>query len=450
MKLEKLTAINYRGFEHLELDFNDDVTVLAGVNGCGKSGILKALRHLLSHFEEKVMALDTVVPLDSTDVHLGRDSLSLGLKAHALGEMVDVQMGRTIIPDSEFPDIQEAITKLREQQRYHPKRSFEAIGIEVKIEHLEDRLRGYDDSDSIYAPAFEKQEPEFSVPVFAFYSTTRAFTDLPRRLVAAKPLSKESAHVKSLAGGRVNLNDFANWFRVALEGELGSLKNNQSLWASLQVTIQSLLPDFRDLKLEKAKGLLPAFTIEKNGNRFALNQLSDGEKALLALATDLTQRLSLANPDLVEPAQGGAAIVLIDEIELHLHPAWQQVVIPRLIKTFPNVQFIMTTHSPQILTSVHSRNIRIIRDGKSYPAPGGMYGAESKRALERAMSVESRPQNERVDKLDELYRLIAEEEFKKATELAHALDLEFSGEEPAINEALTIIKNRIWEKEMGI
>ena len=376
--------------------------------------------------------------------------MSLGLKAHALGEMVDIQMGRTIIPESDFSAIQEEITELREQQRYHLKRSSEAIGIEVKIEHLEDRLRGYDDSDSIYAPAFKKQESEVSVPVFAFYSTTRAFTDLPKRLVAAKPLSKELAHVKSLAGGRVNLNDFANWFRVALEGELGSLKNNQSLWASLQSTIESMLPEFRELKLEKSKGLLPVFTIEKNGARFALNQLSDGEKALLALATDLTQRLSLANPDLAEPTQGGTGIVLIDEIELHLHPGWQQDVIPRLTKTFPNVQFVMTTHSPQVLTSVHSQNIAIIRDGKSYPAPGGMYGAESKRALERGMGVESRPQNERVEKLDDLYELIDKGEFDEATALAHSLDSEFSGEDPAINEAFTIIKNRIWEKEMGI
>jgi predicted ATP-binding protein involved in virulence len=450
MKLEKLTLLNYRGFEKLELEFNDSVTVLAGVNGCGKSGILKALRQLLSHFEDNVFALNSNIQMDSTDVRIGRNSMSLGLKASAEGEPVDVQLGRNIIPESDFPKIQEQISKLRQDQRYHPKRSDEAIGIEVTIEHLEDCLRGYEDFESIYAPGFHKLEFDPTLPVFAFYSTNRAFTDLPKRLVAAKRLSVESAHTDSLKGGRVNLNDFANWYRVVLDGELGNEAKNEKLWSELQSSIEALLPDFRDLRLERGEGRLPAFTVEKCGERFGLNQLSDGEKALLAVASDLTQRLSLANPHLDRPAREGGGVVLIDEVELHLHPGWQQLVIPRLMNAFPKVQFIVTTHSPQVLTSVHSKNIKIIRDGKAWPAPGGMFGAESKRALERAMGVESRPQNERVEKLDELYRLIAEEKFSDAIELAKSLDLDFSGEEPAISEALTIIKNRIWEKEMGI
>lgn len=77
-------------------------------------------------------------------------------------------------------------------------------------------------------------------------------------------------------------------------------------------------------------------------------QLSDGEKCTLALFGDIARRLAIANPSLDDPLQGDG-VVLIDELELHMHTSWQRKVISMLKKTFPNIQFIITTHSPQIL-----------------------------------------------------------------------------------------------------
>ena len=80
-----------------------------------------------------------------------------------------------------------------------------------------------------------------------------------------------------------------------------------------------------------------------------VRQLSDGERGLLALVFDLARRLSQANPKLDDPLREGQGIVLIDELDLHLHPGWQRTVMAKLTKTFPNCQFIATTHSPQII-----------------------------------------------------------------------------------------------------
>ena len=80
-------------------------------------------------------------------------------------------------------------------------------------------------------------------------------------------------------------------------------------------------------------------------------QLSDGEKCTLALFGDIARRLAIANPSLDDPLQGDG-VVLIDELELHMHTSWQRKVISMLKKTFPNIQFIITTHSPQILGEV--------------------------------------------------------------------------------------------------
>ena len=72
----------------------------------------------------------------------------------------------------------------------------------------------------------------------------------------------------------------------------------------------------------------------------SIDQLSDGERSFLALICDLGRRLALANPDDLEDPLHGAGVVLIDELELHLHPTWQREVIEKLRTTFPNIQFI--------------------------------------------------------------------------------------------------------------
>lgn len=445
MKLKTLTLSYYRGFEQLDLEFCDEVTVIAGVNGIGKSGILKALRQLLSHFEENVFGMKKNVLLEAADVQIGNKSMSLGVKAHALGDRVDVQLGRTLIPESEFSEIQERIEKLRQDIRYHPKRSSEAIGLEVEIGFLEDRLRGFDDSESIYAPGFKGREAaDEPLPVFAYYSVNRAFTDLPKKLLSAKPLSAEAAHENSLTGGRVNLNDFANWFRVAVNRELGKSTSGEKLWKSLESTIEAILPEFRDLKLEQTEGRLPSFSIVKNGVRFSLKQLSDGERALLALATDLTQRLSLANPNLEEPAKQGMGVVLIDEIELHLHPRWQRQVLRRLQEAFPNCQFIVTTHSALVLGEIPSDCVRFLEPNEETGRieayiPLESFGLDANRVLDELMGASER--NKQVLKeLTDLFRLIDDEKFDQARDAMEPLEKILGENEPELTRASALIK----------
>ena len=83
------------------------------------------------------------------------------------------------------------------------------------------------------------------------------------------------------------------------------------------------------------------------------------KKSLLALVGDIARRLILANPSLENPLYG-EGIVLIDEIELHLHPKWQREVINKLREVFPNIQFILTTHSPQVISEISRECLHIL------------------------------------------------------------------------------------------
>ena len=94
--------------------------------------------------------------------------------------------------------------------------------------------------------------------------------------------------------------------------------------------------------------------------QLSIDQLSGGYRIMLALAADLARRMAQGNPHLDDPLRS-EAVVLIDEIELHLHPSWQQRVMADLARTFPNTQFIVSTHSPQVLTTVRPEHVVELR-----------------------------------------------------------------------------------------
>ncbi len=120
-------------------------------------------------------------------------------------------------------------------------------------------------------------------------------------------------------------------------------------------------------------------------------QLSDGERGTLALVLDLTRRLAQANPEMTDPAAEAEAVVLIDEIDLHLHPKWQRQIVRNLRAAFPHCQFIATTHSPQVIGEVEHDRIQIIADGQVY-SPTHSYGVDSSRVLEEIMDADPRAQ----------------------------------------------------------
>lgn len=120
-------------------------------------------------------------------------------------------------------------------------------------------------------------------------------------------------------------------------------------------------------------------------------QLSDGERGTLALVLDLTRRLAQANPEMTDPAAEAEAVVLIDEIDLHLHPKWQRQIIRNLTSAFPRCQFIATTHSPQVIGEVEHDRIQIIANGQVY-SPTHSFGVDSSRVLEEIMDADPRAQ----------------------------------------------------------
>jgi predicted ATP-binding protein involved in virulence len=278
-----------------------------------------------------------------------------------------------------------------------------------------------------------------------YYPVNRAVLNIPLETPKEEYSFKQvDAYEQALNGIQINFSSFFQWFRTVEDLENEERRDNPDYrnrqLEAVRQAIYSLLPGFSNLRVRRSPSRM---TITKQGQELIVNQLSDGEKCLLALAGDLARRLAIANPGLADPLQG-SGVVLIDEIELHLHPAWQRKVIPALTDTFRNCQFIVTTHSPQVLSQVKPDGIYILErtdEGMVAMRPESSYGRDSNRILEDLMDVPKRPQ-EIKDRLLELFRLIDKGDLDAAKQLRQQLEDEIGYDEPEFVSADVLMRRK--------
>lgn len=180
-----------------------------------------------------------------------------------------------------------------------------------------------------------------------------------------------------------------------------------------------------------------------------VSQLSDGIKNMLGMVADIAYRCALLNSHLgTQAAEETTGVVMIDEVDMHLHPQWQQTVLSSLTQAFPRLQFIVTTHSPQVLTTAPAECIRVINQGQVNTAPKGSQGAEASRLLKTIFNVEPRPpQQENTKKLNSYIDLVYEDKWDTpdAKQLRQELDTIYADQEPRLVELDLYIENRAWE-----
>ena len=159
--------------------------------------------------------------------------------------------------------------------------------------------------------------------------------------------------------------------------------------------------------------------------------LSDGEKGIISLVADIAYRMALLNPNLLDKVLETPGVVLIDEIDLHLHPSWQKKIMDNLMSIFPNIQFIVTTHSPSILLNVPKENIWVLNQNNIYQPQDMTYGRTVEEILKEVMDTNVQP--------DEVIRM--QHEFEQAID-----DEEYDLAKKILNE----MKNIMGENASGI
>jgi predicted ATP-binding protein involved in virulence len=463
MKLNKIVITNFRCFESLTVPLQPDINVIVGVNAAGKSALLDAIAIALYDVVAAnggggkrqragqgvvLHPYDIHIPPETQEASTGRkEFVQISAEAHDFYPLPPVFPNKT--PSGEIRALE-----WTNFIQYRPPDGFDYPNAQNPqllefYNYFRALWQEIDRSDS---------KALIPLPVVAYYRASRRLSQMPPMGdVFSLKLERPQAYKQALNAG-ADYQAMCQWFYLRENQELRErqqirhdaafeLPDLKAARQALLHTLENVERVFFDdnppsLKMQFA----PSHGLPKVAS---LEQLSDGYRNLLAVVLDFARRLAQAHPNWPNPLEA-PGILLIDEVELHLHPRWQQKIIPNLHAAFPNTQLIITTHSPQVLTTVESRQIAILRDQHLYTPAISTYGAESKQVMQTVMETDSRPpNNENVEQIRSLFELINQGELPAASEMCESL-LRTMPDEPALIEAQTIIKNRLWEKELGL
>lgn len=409
MKLASVKIENFRAIQELDLALHDQLTVLFGDNAHGKTSVLSAI------------------------------SVGLGVIPRLLPGVTGINFKPTIDRRGWLsPGLLMTTTDGTEWGR--GKTFGRTPGLKQLLEKIFNIL--WND---------EKDEPPEELPIVAFYDTDRAALDVPRRRRNFRGEFPRYAALEGALSPRTNFRDFFKWFHAKEDEELREQKERRDFDYRLKEldvvrkAITKMIPGASDprIKLHPLRFMVTLRAGSEESEHLALDHLSGGYRIMLALAADLARRMAQGNPHLDNPLDT-EAIVLIDEVELHLHPLWQQRVLGDLMRTFPNTQFIVSTHSPQVLTTVKAEQIVHLRreDGNVLAeifseATLATYGAEAGNVLASVMGVEERPPDNLFKKtLDAYFKLINKGQGESPRALKYRRKLEeLSPRDPALDRA---------------
>ena len=364
MMLKEIRLVNFRGIADMTLPFTTTTTAILGVNGVGKSSVLDALAIALSNMTERIAG----------QAARARDISPDDIKNDAAYARIQVTAELGIDTPTTW-----AIARNRKAGKHPAERSSDLDQLNAHTRLFNGRM--------LYAEA--NHQPTH-LPLAVYYDVHRAVLDVPLRVREKLKNTPREAYHDALGHGGTDFRGFFAWFRDREDAENERIRDEpayvdrdlQAVRAAVEAFTQ-----FTDLRIRRKPSL--RMTVKKNAAELNVLQLSDGEKCLLALVGDLARRLSLLNTDKDNPLHG-EGVVLIDEIDLHLHPKWQRSVVASLERTFPNCQFIITTHSPQVVGELPPEAVLLLRDGKFLGHAERSLGLSSGEVLEELMEGSAR------------------------------------------------------------
>lgn len=470
--LEKIQLNDFRKFRSIELNFDQNLTVLIGSNGVGKSTIIESITKIISWIGNGLLKEgDNGRPITYEDINNNSTSYA---EINSF-----FQYGKTKFSGNISKSIKGKSSK-KDSHVYD-------------LKYFSNILRIINDCQKI------------NFPLFCYYPVERLRD--PSKNISSKDSENIDRYYayKDAWDGRLKLDDFFNIFSIInnksqldLDNEeINSLRNKISQLKSINfsdteiidllekqlkdietknkfevpkpeseldfkkfisVIKDSLINDLlgiKDISFNSFSGKSQVFFHLIDGNIVSSRQLSHGQKVTYSLIGDICLRLLLLNPNLDNPLNG-QGIILIDELELHLHPQWQQKILLALRNTFPNIQFIISTHSPQILSTIDKKHVRILAEGNTVIEPNYQTeGTRSSDILEQVMFTHSVPNIEVKESFNYYLGLIEQNlhETDEGLKLGNQLVEHYGENHPKIKEIYSLIrlrklKNKIAKKNL--
>ncbi|MFN0119875.1 MAG: AAA family ATPase [Blastocatellia bacterium] len=431
MRIDRLTLHNFRKFENLTLDLHPQFNLLVGGNGSGKTTILDALAISMTEWfevlEKSGLGSFSKKELLPKDIHLKQKKVSdrLQFEERSPTTFVSrVRVGREVVD----------------------------LGRTTIVYSHDELLWSMRPSVRVISQLVLGVSPDFpsTCPVFALYGVSRAVLAgnqidpsglpiaLPRRWDAYRHWVSE----------QIDYDSLRRWF--FRESAAAGVNNGRKRpgYEVVRQAVFGCLPEADDLWFDVDRADL---VCSIDGQAQPLGNLSDGQRMLLAMVADIAIRAVTLNAHLLPADELGPedkplprvlretpGIVLIDELDLHLHPSWQRRVVADLKRTFPAIQFVATTHSPQIIGEVPPDEIRII-DGEHVYSPDHSFGMDSSRILEEIMGTSPRTVSIE-NMLAKLSRQISDDDFDAARVTIEEMKDKLGEDDPEITQARTLME----------
>lgn len=450
MRIDHLTLQNYRCFANLRLDFHRQMTVLVAPNGQGKTTVLDAVKVALWPY---VAGFDMgSTTNDITGIHID-DVRREQVRAHEMDwrlpasikakgfirveQLIQEGVLRPAPQDWPEPDIVRPweVHRTREKIKKGTKTKDAFVMGEydpIETEHgltivstYETALKGFAEHLQRRIFAEQPNQPD-DLPMLGFYGTGRLWSQ--KKLTTAHEESNPETQSRTFAyrdclDPASSYKHFASWFRRAFrslrDAQIQRIEKGHSLASDMDTSLTAPIRAVQqaiDALLRKHTGW---HTLEYSAEydelvlnhdahgKLMVSQLSDGIRNMLAMVGDIAYRCYKLNAHWGEDAPKKThGIVMIDEVDMHLHPSWQQTVLNDLSVAFPKLQFIVTTHSPQVLSTIRRENIRVL-DGNTAEMPlATTYGQPSGDVMHSVMLVNPQPPIEERQKIDRLTALV--------------------------------------------
>lgn len=408
MILRNLDLKEFRGFSEERIDFDPQLTVIVGANGAGKSSVLDALSILLDQYSSRLLDLrSSAKRLSATDARLGAKDTLIRLTIDDAGN-----------------EVRWALRKQGAKQRVLKPTGSELAGLNDFVRTIADR-------------AFGEADYLADAPLPIYYDQRRALADVPQRKRAAAKHSARDAFTESRNKPGLDFRGFVYWFEERETEELRRQRGNRSYEDPQLAVVRRAIADATGLTDLSYRPVPPrGLIVMKQGVELRVDQLSTGERVFLAMAGDLARRLAmLAGEDSVGAPK--RAIVLIDEIELHLHPKWQREILPWMLRAFPQCQFIVTTHSPQVIGDIEARHIRVLEfssKGNRVFAVTASKGRDTNYLLLSVFGADERSKSVK-DRLTKFEKALKKNDLQKAATELKRLENQMEGSPPELSVA---------------
>jgi predicted ATP-binding protein involved in virulence len=498
MEIKKLTLNNLGRFENLEVDFaptednQSNVTVFIGNNGAGKTSILEALATSLSWFVARIRsekgsgtAINEFViindaPAANITLQLCDDVRVDGNRDTELSyyqwTLVKARKGRK----SDKPSTLSELTKLADNYRqlltddlnaslpliaYYPvERSVLDIPLKIMGKHSFTQIEGYEsalnqgvDFRRFFEWFREREDIENEERVrYRENSWSEQMQEIKRQEELteiykrkAEELDKRKDENLSIEQKIKNAEELTNLieevikFRTTFKNldDIGDKQIEDKQLTAVRTAISAFMPNLSNIRVQRKPRLHMA--VDKDGKSLNVMQLSQGEKSLMALVGDIARRLAMMNPELDNPLKGDG-IILIDEVDMHLHPSWQRNLVKRFTDTFPNCQIVLSTHSPLVISDQKDILVYLLSNGEIGALPS-LYGEDVNTVLLEAMDTDVRNPDIN-DQLNDLLDAIHDADISTAKTLLQALEFDL----PSSNMELAKARLLLRKKELQI